>query len=37
MYIKSVMNNMKVNNYLSDGTGRDTYVSNYNGGIWKTN
>ncbi|CAK57243.1 unnamed protein product (macronuclear) [Paramecium tetraurelia] len=37
MYLKSVMNNTKLSNYLVDGTGRDTYVSNFNGGFWKSN
>lgn len=35
MYLKTVMNNTKLSNYLVDGTGRDTYVSNFNGGFWK--
>ena len=37
MYIKTVANESKVSHYLSDGTGRDTYINNFNGGMWKEN
>lgn len=30
-------NESKVSHYLSDGTGRDTYINNFNGGMWKEN
>lgn len=37
MFIKTVPNESKISNYLCDGTGRDTYINNFNGGIWKEN
>lgn len=35
MYSKTTASEVKFTHYPSDGTGRDTYIYNYNGGLWR--